>query len=120
MVKTGGPSPYVPPAIAYAFVDAQYVRAEWEHALSLGRQNFVRPTYWEDPFPRTSSLPPPELDRLHFTRLEGISSKNETGQSGLWRGDDKEPRGKSTPEPLPRAPASTPPARVSMLTVVRP
>jgi serine/threonine protein kinase len=48
-----------------------FCRQEWEHALSLGRDNFIRPTYWEDPFPESSSeeLPPESLRRLHFTRL---------------------------------------------------
>src|SRR5262249_15323823 len=26
---------------------SRFVRQEWEYALSLGRANFVRPTYWE-------------------------------------------------------------------------
>src|SRR5262249_29942924 len=44
------------------------VRREWEHALSLARPNFVRPTYWEDPLPESVEplLPPAELRRLHF------------------------------------------------------
>jgi serine/threonine protein kinase len=48
-----------------------YVRQEWEYALSLGRQNFVRPTYWETPLPEsaTENLPPAELRRLHFQHL---------------------------------------------------
>jgi serine/threonine protein kinase len=48
-----------------------YVRQEWEYALSLGRQNFVRPTYWEEPLPEspTENLPPAELRQLHFQHL---------------------------------------------------
>jgi serine/threonine protein kinase len=48
-----------------------YVRQEWEYALSLGRQNFVRPTYWETPLPESAAenLPPAELRRLHFQHL---------------------------------------------------
>jgi len=41
------------------------VEQEWRYALSLGRQNFVRPIYWEDPFPP----PPEELRHLHFARV---------------------------------------------------
>lgn len=46
-------------------------RQEWEHALSLRRESFIRPTYWEDPFPETpdKSLPPELLRKLHFHRL---------------------------------------------------
>ncbi|HEX8458214.1 MAG TPA: TIR domain-containing protein [Pyrinomonadaceae bacterium] len=49
-----------------------YVREEWEYALSLGRANFVRPTYWEFPLPEspTENLPPAELRRLHFQYLQ--------------------------------------------------
>lgn len=48
-----------------------YVRVEWEHALRLERPQFVRPTYWEVPFPedRGVNLPPPDLGRLHFAFL---------------------------------------------------
>ncbi len=50
---------------------SDFVRQEWEHALSLRRPNFLRPTFWEDPFPESEdkSLPPPVLRRLHFERL---------------------------------------------------
>jgi hypothetical protein len=50
---------------------SSYVRKEWEHALALCRENFIRPVYWEDPLPRDPSqnLPPPELLRLHFHKL---------------------------------------------------
>ncbi|HLL70462.1 MAG TPA: TIR domain-containing protein, partial [Pyrinomonadaceae bacterium] len=48
-----------------------YVRQEWEYALSLGRPNFVRPTYWEEPLPENpaENLPPAELRQLHFQHL---------------------------------------------------
>jgi serine/threonine protein kinase len=48
-----------------------FVREEWEYALSLGRDLFVRPTYWEDPLPASLSeeLPPQALRRLHFQRI---------------------------------------------------
>lgn len=50
---------------------SRYVRQEWEYALGLGRPNFVRPTFWEDPCPRdeAASLPPDALSRLHFVHL---------------------------------------------------
>jgi hypothetical protein len=52
---------------------SEFVRKEWEHALSLAHkgQGFVRPTYWESPFPESpgEALPPPHLSRLHFTQL---------------------------------------------------
>jgi hypothetical protein len=50
-----------------------YVEEEWRYALSLGKPNFVRPTYWEDPLPEEPArrLPPDELRRLHFQLLSG-------------------------------------------------
>lgn len=40
------------------------VRKEWEHALSLKRQDaaFIRPVYWQQPMPP----PAPELAAIHF------------------------------------------------------
>ena len=46
------------------------VQREWTVALLLGRENFVRPVYWQVPRPEAKPhLPPPELDRLHFTKF---------------------------------------------------
>ena len=53
------------------------VREEWEYALSLRRPYFIRPTYWEQPFPEAPPhLPPDELRRLHFQLLgrQGVKS----------------------------------------------
>jgi hypothetical protein len=48
-----------------------FVREEWEYALALGRDAFVRPVYWEVPMPRDEArgLPPPALAQLHFGQL---------------------------------------------------
>lgn len=47
---------------------SEYVRQEWEHASKLARRNFIRPTYWEEPMPRSENplLPPNSLSTLHF------------------------------------------------------
>jgi hypothetical protein len=45
-----------------------YCRQEWEYATRLNRASFIRPTYWEDPFPPTDVLPP-EIARLHFQKI---------------------------------------------------
>jgi hypothetical protein len=54
-------------------MESQFVRQEWEYALQLGREGFVRPVYWEDPFAEDTDrdLPPERLRRLHFSRLAG-------------------------------------------------
>jgi formylglycine-generating enzyme required for sulfatase activity/tetratricopeptide (TPR) repeat protein len=45
---------------------SEWTRREWQYALSLGRKDFIRPVYWEDPLPG----PPEELRHLDFQRLE--------------------------------------------------
>jgi hypothetical protein len=51
-------------------LDSPYVEQEWRHALRRGLVGFVRPVYWEEPFPeRPPESPAPELRRLHFQRL---------------------------------------------------
>lgn len=45
---------------------SKYVTQEWEHALSLGRRQFVRPVYWKEPLPDV----PPQLGHLHFAFLD--------------------------------------------------
>jgi hypothetical protein len=50
---------------------SEFVRQEWEFALGLGRGNFIRPTYWENPLPAwpEKNLPPEELVKLHFQKI---------------------------------------------------
>ena len=50
---------------------SEYVRREWEHAATLARPNFIRPTYWEQPMPESDNplLPPSSLRQLHFHSL---------------------------------------------------
>jgi molecular chaperone DnaK (HSP70) len=55
---------------------SDFVRQEWEYAFSLRRPHFVRPTYWEEPFPEDSAidLPPERLRRLHFVKIRVSAS----------------------------------------------
>jgi hypothetical protein len=48
-----------------------HCRDEWEHALALQREGFVRPVYWEDPLPKDlgHGLPPAPLRALHFVKV---------------------------------------------------
>jgi serine/threonine protein kinase len=48
---------------------SEFVRREWEYALHLGRDHFVRPVYWQEPLPAASGLPPEALRQLHFQRI---------------------------------------------------
>jgi hypothetical protein len=52
-------------------MNSKFVKQEYEHALSLNRPSFVRPTYWETPMPTAPGLPPEALLRLHFQRIGG-------------------------------------------------
>jgi hypothetical protein len=51
-------------------MESEFVRREWEHALSLKRSGFIRPVYWEVPRPERPGLPPEELQRIHFHLLD--------------------------------------------------
>jgi hypothetical protein len=44
--------------------DSEFVSREWQHALSLDRDevNFIRPVYWENPMPEV----PQALSHIHF------------------------------------------------------
>lgn len=77
-----------------------FVRQEYEYALSLGRRGFVRPVYWENPFPEEpqSELPPEDLRKLHFENMANIA--NTARPTGTLI-----PPGIATPEPKP-VPAS--------------
>ena len=48
-----------------------FVRQEWEYALALGRDDFVRPVYWDNKLPEDKAvgLPPEALRALHFSKL---------------------------------------------------
>jgi hypothetical protein len=51
---------------------SEHVTAEWKHALTLERPEFIRPIYWEEPLPRIQErdLPPEALLRLEFRYLD--------------------------------------------------
>jgi hypothetical protein len=50
---------------------SKFVRQEYQYALSRSVPDFVRPVYWEKPFPERpeEGLPPEELRRLHFEEM---------------------------------------------------
>ena len=47
-------------------MESAFVRQEWEHALTVSKPEFVRPVYWELPFPKREGLPPARLADLQF------------------------------------------------------
>jgi len=48
-----------------------YVEKEWRHALTLGRENFIRPVRWADPI---DPAPPSELQNLHFAYVPELAN----------------------------------------------
>jgi hypothetical protein len=74
---------------------SSFVRHEWEYALSLRREHFVRPTYWEQPLPSSpeEGLPPDELARLHFQWIGPI------GGTSLPERPPSPPRATRAPPP---------------------
>jgi len=60
---------------SHVALDSPEMEREWRYALSLGRDEFIRPLYWEEPFPTRPerSLPPPELLALGFQKIPASS-----------------------------------------------
>lgn len=98
-----------------------FVRQEWEYALALGRDSFVRPCYWEDPLPArpAEDLPPAALRRLHFHRFTTsdrpvVDGTIVTGGMGAIGGTvslgrpPPLPTGGSVPRPGPASPVDGP------------
>jgi hypothetical protein len=64
---------------------SEFVKDEWNYALSLNKPNFIRPTFWEEPMPedKQSGLPPAALLELQFKRVpiyvppSGLESMND-------------------------------------------
>ncbi len=91
---------------------SKYVRDEWTYALSLGRQGFVRPVYWEDPFPEGPDLPPDQLRRLHFHRLVAAEPPAESvppAESAPAAAEPAPPQYVPAPPPPSAGPTPTPP-----------
>jgi hypothetical protein len=75
---------------------SEQVRQEWEHALALDRPNFIRPTYWEQPMPRSAIplLPPEPLGQLHFHALSAplnIAEPRENDHDGQGSANARQP-----------------------------
>jgi hypothetical protein len=64
-------------------------RRQWEAALETKRSGFIRPLYWEHPFPRGPRLPPPDLEALQFVRLPSWAHGTTTSQ--LWERPPRSP-----------------------------
>ena len=90
---------------------SRLVQQEWEYALSLKRkgEGFVRPVYWEDPFPEDPPhLPPEELRRIPFHRLRGESPPHVAGLPGGARAGEGFSAGDWAAEAGGAAPRSVP------------
>jgi hypothetical protein len=81
------------------------VRQEWEYAISLSRDHFIRPTYWEDPLPSSpyEDLPPEVLRRLHFQRILVALGEPTLPDPGTSHGGRATPESRSAVSSRPRA-----------------
>jgi hypothetical protein len=95
-----------------------FVRREWEHALSLRRPHFIRPTYWEDPLPRDprNNLPPQELLELQFQRIGFAEFVKPVVTEAEGDGAEKASETHSAPPP----PTKESPARFATVAVGAP
>lgn len=75
-------------------MQSKFVRQEWEHALSLRRPNFVRPVYWEDPFPKDEEVPPENLATIHFHKYGRSAAPESESEEAIAK--------KPAPSPPPR------------------
>jgi hypothetical protein len=90
-----------------------YVRQEWEYALQLSREGFVRPVYWEEPLPADpqQDLPTSELRKLHFSRVRAQPTTSPTtdrpapDQTTTPSAPTTSPSSPSAPSLSPQAPA---------------
>jgi len=96
-----------------------FVKREWEYALALGRTSFVRPTYWEEPFPQRPDLglPPQKLRDLHFKKIgggwgEGVAASH--GSPGGGPDEDSRPPA-NEPSGTSGSPGESAEARVARL-----
>jgi hypothetical protein len=92
-------------------LDSAFVQQEWQYALSLGRDRFVRPVYWDQPLPARGGLPPPALRQLHFQQIRpawrAAAAAPETPPANR-PGDTGAYASIPAPAPLPPAPAPAP------------
>jgi hypothetical protein len=93
---------------------APNVHEECDYALLLERPSFVRPVYWEDPFPSDGELPPPALARLHFQRVSfGSSPASPAERVAPLPPPAAPPVAPHPVAPGPVPPSSSPPTRTS-------
>jgi serine/threonine protein kinase len=101
---------------------SQFVKDEWNYALSLNKLNFIRPTFWEEPMPedKQSGLPPAALLELQFKRVpiyvppSGLESMND----GLVS-RELPSKALRTVEPTPAAPPDVPASPITPAPTMR-
>jgi hypothetical protein len=71
---------------------SQFVRQEYEHALSLERPSFVRPTYWEEPMPSAPGYHPVAAALRQKLGSEMIDAGPRRANAGVVRLKRTEPK----------------------------
>jgi TIR domain len=81
---------------------SQFVKDEWNYALSLNKPNFIRPTFWEMPMPedKQAGLPPAALLELQFKRVPIYSPPPEPAPANVGVVNSQEPAKVIPPVPV--------------------
>jgi hypothetical protein len=102
-------------------IASEYVQREWRYALSLGRPNFIRPVYWEEPLPEAPDrgLPPPELRAVHFQRVPVVGVERTIPPPAVQIPAPRSPaEAPSAPAPPRRKPTRLPSLATAALLVI--
>ena len=88
-------------------LQSPYVLEECRHALSLGREGFIQPVYWEEPLllDPDRDAPPPAITRLHFSKLAGPERRSAPLPPPPPPAPPATATGRAAPPPAPPAPA---------------
>ncbi len=98
-------------------LQSHYVLAECRHALALRREGFIRPVYWQDPFPEDPTPGPPAAADPPAPLLP--PGRNRGARSSGDRAPPRRPLSAASPRPRrpllrrPRSAPPVPPARPS-------
>jgi TIR domain-containing protein len=96
-------------------LQSDYVQNEWRYALGLRRTAFIRPVYWDDPFPARGDLPPKDLLDLHFQRIASWATLASSSPAATLSSTDAVVPATRFP-PAPPQPPAPPPAPTQSAT----
>jgi len=92
---------------------SEFVKDEWNYALSLNKPNFIRPTFWEEPMPedKQAGLPPAALLELQFKKVPIYSAPVAPGSVDRSIAVPASPQTTGSEIPAPTMPSAAPTMR---------